>query len=374
MPAVRRSARHRRQPDRHAAASVLAAPSRKTPSGEKPRTPSDGARQARRRALRAGDRAGRPLPDRRPDRPRRDGRGLPRRRPASSSSRWRSSSCRTASTATASGSRASTARCASRARSRTRRCAASTTSARPRATCSCRWSYVDGENLASLLRRIGRLPTDKALEIARQLCAGLAAAHEKGVLHRDLKPANVMLDGQGNVRITDFGLAGLADSLRGRRRALGDARPTCRPEQLPGREVTVTQRHLLAGPGALRALHRPARLRGQVARRVHAQAPRRAADRAVGARGRARPRGRARDPRLPREGARGAGRPRRSSSPPCSPAAIRSRPRSPRARRPRPSWSPRRASRPACGRRSPGACSASRSPASRSSRSPARSG
>ena len=48
--------------------------------------------------------------------------------------------------------------------------------------------YVDGEDLASLLRRIGRLPHDKGLEIARQLCAGLAAAHDTGVLHRDLKP------------------------------------------------------------------------------------------------------------------------------------------------------------------------------------------
>src|SRR5271166_2844320 len=44
--------------------------------------------------------------------------------------------------------------------------------------------YVDGEDLASLLRRIGRLPEAKALDIARQLCAGLAAAHTKGVLHR----------------------------------------------------------------------------------------------------------------------------------------------------------------------------------------------
>ena len=67
--------------------------------------------------------------------------------------------------------------------------------------------YIDGEDLASLLKRIGRLPQDKALDVARQLCAGLAAAHDKGVLHRDLKPANVMIDGRGRVRITDFGLA-----------------------------------------------------------------------------------------------------------------------------------------------------------------------
>ena len=67
--------------------------------------------------------------------------------------------------------------------------------------------YIDGEDLESLLHRIGRLPEDKGIEIARQLCAGLNAAHVKGVLHRDLKPANIMIDGQGQVRITDFGLA-----------------------------------------------------------------------------------------------------------------------------------------------------------------------
>src|SRR5579864_1217827 len=75
--------------------------------------------------------------------------------------------------------------------------------------------FVDGEDLSSLLRRIGRLPVDKAAETARKLCAGLAAAHERGVLHRDLKPANVMIDGRGQVIIMDFGLAGLSEQLQG---------------------------------------------------------------------------------------------------------------------------------------------------------------
>ena len=78
--------------------------------------------------------------------------------------------------------------------------------------------YVDGEDLASLLRRIGRIPQDKAVELARQLCAGVAAAHERGVLHRDLKPANVMIDGDGNVRITDFGIATAAGDADARDR------------------------------------------------------------------------------------------------------------------------------------------------------------
>ena len=98
--------------------------------------------------------------------------------------------------------------------------------------------FVDGENLASLIRRIGRLPPDKALDIARQVAAGLAAAHEKGVLHRDLKPANVMLDGQGKVRLTDFGLAGLAEALSGDDVRSGTP-SYMSPEQLQGREVTV---------------------------------------------------------------------------------------------------------------------------------------
>ena len=97
--------------------------------------------------------------------------------------------------------------------------------------------YIDGEDLGSLLRRIGRLPPDKALDIARHLCAGLAAAHAKGVLHRDLKPANIMLDGRGQVVITDFGLAGVAEDIRGAEVRSGTP-AYMSPEQLSGKEVS----------------------------------------------------------------------------------------------------------------------------------------
>jgi len=97
--------------------------------------------------------------------------------------------------------------------------------------------YVDGEDLASLQRRIGRLPQDKAVELARQICAGLHAAHEEGILHRDLKPANVMLDGRGRIKIADFGLAGLQDSMSGSEISVGTPAYMA-PEQISGRGVT----------------------------------------------------------------------------------------------------------------------------------------
>ncbi len=98
--------------------------------------------------------------------------------------------------------------------------------------------YVDGEDLAALLRRIGRLPQDKAIQVARQLCGGLAAAHDQGILHRDLKPANVMLDGRGQVKITDFGLARLAGELHGAEVRAGTPAYMA-PEQIDGGQVTV---------------------------------------------------------------------------------------------------------------------------------------
>jgi eukaryotic-like serine/threonine-protein kinase len=74
-------------------------------------------------------------------------------------------------------------------------------------TCALVMEYVAGETLQERIRRKGAIPSEEALDIARQICEALEHAHEKGVIHRDLKPANVKITPAGKVKVLDFGLA-----------------------------------------------------------------------------------------------------------------------------------------------------------------------
>jgi len=71
--------------------------------------------------------------------------------------------------------------------------------------------FVDGRDLSTILKKQGKLPTDRLIRIFRQAAEGLKAAHDQGVVHRDLKPQNIMLDAKDHVFLTDFGLAKSAE-------------------------------------------------------------------------------------------------------------------------------------------------------------------
>ncbi len=98
--------------------------------------------------------------------------------------------------------------------------------------------FVDGDDLSALLTRVGRFTSERAVEIARQLCVGMEAIHKAGILHRDFKPGNIIIDSKGVARITDFGIAGLEEEMKGDNIRAGTP-AYMSPEQVTGKEVTV---------------------------------------------------------------------------------------------------------------------------------------
>lgn len=97
--------------------------------------------------------------------------------------------------------------------------------------------FIDGDDLSQLLRRVGRLSSERAVEISRQLCVGLHAIHDAGILHRDFKPANIIIDSKGKARITDFGIAGLEAEISKERLRLGTP-AYMSPEQIVGKDIS----------------------------------------------------------------------------------------------------------------------------------------
>jgi serine/threonine-protein kinase len=101
------------------------------------------------------------------------------------------------------------------------------------------FEYVDGENLKQVVVREGALPVERALELAVEVASALAFAHQKGFVHRDVKPQNVLLNGKGQAKVTDFGIARPLES-KSDETATGTVLGTCdylSPEQAQGRRV-----------------------------------------------------------------------------------------------------------------------------------------
>jgi serine/threonine protein kinase len=96
---------------------------------------------------------------------------------------------------------------------------------------------VEGQSLKDVIAG-KELPIDRILEICIQVCEGLQAAHDKGIIHRDIKPSNILLDSHGRVRIVDFGLAAIrgAEHLTKTGSTLGTI-GYMSPEQVQGEEI-----------------------------------------------------------------------------------------------------------------------------------------
>ena len=133
--------------------------------------------------------------------------------------------------------------------------------------------YVPGRTLRALLRERGWLPWQEALNVIDPVLAGLAAAHQAGIVHRDVKPENVLLTADGRVKVVDFGLA-RASAAVGNTRAgmiIGSVAYIA-PEQVTGAPSDARTDVYAAGHRAVRDAHRAAAVHRRVAARGRVRA------------------------------------------------------------------------------------------------------
>ena len=120
--------------------------------------------------------------------------------------------------------------------------------------------YVRGYTLAELLEEAPdhRMAPRVAMGIARQICRGLQAAHEQGIIHRDIKPQNVLIDHKGEVKLMDFGIARMAEAKEGMTQAglIVGTPHYMSPEQVQGKQLDRAQRRLFDGRDAVRDARR----------------------------------------------------------------------------------------------------------------------
>ena len=98
--------------------------------------------------------------------------------------------------------------------------------------------YIEGTTLRSIVGRRQSLPAEDAVSVAVEICRAVAHAHDKGIIHRDLKPENVMIDGEGDVFVMDFGLARAVEDVELTQPGMLMGTPFyMSPEQLAGEKL-----------------------------------------------------------------------------------------------------------------------------------------
>ena len=122
--------------------------------------------------------------------------------------------------------------------------------------------FIDGRPLSAILKTAGPLSADRTADIGAHVAAALGYAHKHGVIHRDVKPGNVLITDEGQVKVTDFGIAraiNTEESLTQTGAVMGTA-TYFSPGAGRGHGRRRPQRHLLARRRPLRDGHRPAPL------------------------------------------------------------------------------------------------------------------